>query len=158
MFQLGNCTSNKNELITYLIDHNVRRGNFKFDVDAWNEFSLSLTMNSSPTSKDGSIVLRKNRDIVIADWNYSDGTNPDYWKKMAKLWMVDLSEAKRQRCSNCDYFDNKPECLEKLESVAEDAFDEVGGRGKCTKFDFIAHDVRVCQAWEEHESHQDYED
>ena len=101
---------------------------------------------------------KKNRDIVIADWNYSDGTNPDYWKKMAKLWMVDLSEAKRQRCSNCDYFDNKPECLEKLESVAEDSFDEVGGRGKCTKFDFIAHDVRVCQAWEEHESHKDYED
>ena len=101
---------------------------------------------------------KKNRDIVIADWNYSDGTNPDYWKKMAKLWMVDLSEAKRQRCSNCDYFDNKPECLEKLESVAEDAFDEVGGRGLCTKFDFIAHDVRVCQAWEEHESHKDYED
>jgi hypothetical protein len=99
---------------------------------------------------------KKNRDIVIADWNYSDGTNPDYWKKMAKLWMVDLSEAKRQRCSNCDYFDNKPECLEKLESIAEDAFDEVGGRGKCTKFDFIAHDVRVCQAWEEH--HKDYED
>jgi len=101
---------------------------------------------------------KKNRDIVIADWNYSDGTNPDYWKKMAKLWMVDLSEAKRQRCSNCDYFDNKPECLEKLESIPEDAFDEVGGRGKCTKFDFIAHDVRVCQAWEEHESHKDYED
>ena len=101
---------------------------------------------------------KKNRDIVIADWNYSDGTNPDYWKKMAKLWMVDLSEAKRQRCSNCDYFDNKPECLEKLESVAEDAFDEVGGRGLCTKFDFIAHDVRVCQAWEEHESHKGYED
>ena len=101
---------------------------------------------------------KKNRDIVIADWNYSVETNPDYWKKMAKLWMVDLSEAKRQRCSNCDYFDNKPECLEKLESVAEDAFDEVGGRGLCTKFDFIAHDVRVCQAWEEHESHNDYED
>jgi hypothetical protein len=101
---------------------------------------------------------KKNRDIVIADWNYSVESNPDYWKKMAKLWMVDLSEAKRQRCSNCDYFDNKPECLEKLESVAEDAFDEVGGRGKCTKFDFIAHDVRVCQAWEEHESHNDYED
>ena len=101
---------------------------------------------------------KKNRDIVIADWNYSDGTNPDYWKKMAKLWMVDLSEAKRQRCSNCEYFDNKPECLEKLESIAEDAFDDVGGRGKCTKFDFIAHDVRVCQAWEEHESHSDYED
>ena len=101
---------------------------------------------------------KKNRDIVIADWNYSDGTNPDYWKKMAKLWMVELSEAKRQRCSNCEYFDNKPECLEKLESIPEDAFDEVGGRGKCTKFDFIAHDVRVCQAWEEHESHKDYED
>ena len=101
---------------------------------------------------------KKNRDIVIADWNYAVETNPDYWKKMAKLWMVDLSEAKRQRCSNCDYFDNKPECLEKLESIAEDAFDEVGGRGKCTKFDFIAHDVRVCQAWEEHESHKDYED
>ena len=101
---------------------------------------------------------KKNRDIVIADWNYSDGTNPDYWKKMAKLWMVDLSEAKRQRCSNCEYFDNKPECLENLESIAEDSFDEVGGRGKCTKFDFIAHDVRVCQAWEEHESHKDYGD
>jgi hypothetical protein len=99
---------------------------------------------------------KKNRDIVIADWNYSVESNPDYWKKMAKLWMVDLSEAKRQRCSNCDYFDNKPECLEKLESIAEDSFDEVGGRGKCTKFDFIAHDVRVCQAWEEHE--KDYED
>jgi hypothetical protein len=36
-----------------------------------------------------------------------------------------------------------------MEDVPLDAFDmDGGGRGYCHKFDFICHNLRVCQAWE----------
>jgi hypothetical protein len=37
-----------------------------------------------------------------------------------------------------------------MESVPLDQYDrDGGGRGYCVKFDFICHNLRVCQAWEE---------
>ena len=101
-----------------------------------------------------------NREIVVTEWNYGPedvtGDNAPYWKKMARLWMVDIGEAKRQRCGNCQYFDNAPECIEMMEAVPEDDYDkDGGGRGYCKKFDFVAQGVRVCQAWEDHSEHED---
>jgi hypothetical protein len=38
----------------------------------------------------------------------------------------------------------------KMESITLDKFDmDGGGRGYCEKFDFVCHNLRVCQAWEE---------
>ena len=43
-----------------------------------------------------------------------------------------------------------------MEAVEEDEYDaDGGGRGYCTKFEFICHNLRVCQAWEEKEFEED---
>ena len=99
---------------------------------------------------------KKHRDIVMSDWNLGPAVmaadNTDYWRNLARIWMMTVGEAKRQRCANCEYFDNTPESMQMMEAVPEDKYDkDGGGRGYCTKFDFICHNLRVCQAWEEKE-------
>jgi len=99
---------------------------------------------------------KKHRDIVMSDWNLGPAVmaadNTDYWRNLARIWMVTVGEAKRQRCANCEYFDNTPESMQMMEAVPEDKYDkDGGGRGYCTKFDFICHNLRVCQAWEKKE-------
>jgi hypothetical protein len=103
---------------------------------------------------------RANRDNVIAYWNFgpqeTTDDNKDYWRKMAKIWDVSPAEARRSMCANCEYFDNTPEMLEAMESVKEDEYDaDGGGRGYCKKFQFICHNLRVCQAWEVREVEED---
>ena len=101
-----------------------------------------------------------NRDNVIANWSLgpeeTTSDNKDYWRKMAKIWSVSPAEARRQLCANCEYFNNTPEAMEMMESVPEDEYDaDGGGRGYCTKFEFICHNLRTCQAWEEKEFEED---
>ena len=99
----------------------------------------------------------RNRQNVIDNWqlgptkaSVQPGANAEYWQKMADLWDVDEAQARRQLCANCEYFNNTPDMQEKMESVPLDKFDlDGGGRGYCTKFDFICHNLRTCQAWEE---------
>jgi hypothetical protein len=75
---------------------------------------------------------------------------------MAKIWSVSPAEARRQLCANCEYFNNTPEAMEMMEAVPEDEYDaDGGGRGYCTKFEFICHNLRTCQAWEEKEFKED---
>jgi hypothetical protein len=98
----------------------------------------------------------KHRDLVMSDWNLGPAVmaadNTDYWRNLARIWMMTVGEAKRQRCANCEYFDNTPESMQMMEAVPEDKYDkDGGGRGYCTKFDFICHNLRVCQAWEKKE-------
>ena len=141
-------------------------GGMTDDMEDMDESPLSGKMSITIINTEDKLDAKtnvKNRAIVISEWNLgpekTGGDNSDYWKKMAKLWMTELSEAKRQLCANCEYFDNTPESIERMEAVPEDKFDkDGGGRGYCTKFDFICHNLRVCQAWEENESHKDYED
>lgn len=77
------------------------------------------------------------------------GQNSVYWNALAKEWKVPVSQAKRQLCANCEYFDNTPEMLAEMESIPQDRFDaDGGGRGYCHKFEFICHNLRVCKAWE----------
>lgn len=98
-----------------------------------------------------------NRDNVVENWSLGPEkasvdpqANAPYWQKMAGLWDVDEAQARRQLCANCEYFDNTPAMQAKMEAVPLDKFDQDGGgRGYCVKFDFICHNLRVCQAWEE---------
>jgi len=100
---------------------------------------------------------RKNTQMVIDEWNlgpempsWKPGENPEYWNKMAKIWQIKPEQARRQMCANCEYFDNSPMKQAKMERIPMNKWDEnAGGRGFCTKFSFICHNLRTCQAWEE---------
>jgi len=93
---------------------------------------------------------------VKANWNLGpEKTSPDmvsnkpYWSKMAKIWNLSERDARHQMCANCEYFDNTPETMKLMDAIPLTSFDmDGGGRGYCTKFDFICHNLRTCQAWE----------
>ena len=93
---------------------------------------------------------------VKANWNLGpEKTSPDmvankpYWSKMAKIWDVSERDARHQMCANCEYFDNTPETMQLMDAISLNSYDmDGGGRGYCTKFDFICHNLRTCQAWE----------
>lgn len=98
-----------------------------------------------------------NRTNVADNWNLGpektsvqpDG-NHDYWSMMADIWETDEEEARNRLCANCEYFDNSPARQEQMKAIPLDKYDmDGGGRGYCVKFDFICHNLRVCQAWEE---------
>jgi hypothetical protein len=106
-----------------------------------------------------------NMQMVADEWNLGpekaseDPTaNAEYWDKMARLWMVDTAQARRQLCANCEYFDDSTKMMEKMEAIPMTEFDmDGGGRGYCHKFDFICHNLRTCQAWEEKPSMRSYD-
>jgi hypothetical protein len=77
------------------------------------------------------------------------GSNSDYWRQLATVWRIAPDQARRNLCANCEYFNDSPDMLAQMESIPEDAYDkDGGGRGWCTKFDFICHNLRTCKAWE----------
>jgi hypothetical protein len=100
---------------------------------------------------------RKNRQVVIDEWKLGPekatvepSANGPFWKGVAAAWDMSEKEARRRLCANCEYFQNDPMMQAKMESIPLDKFDmDGGGRGYCEKFDFICHNLRVCQAWEE---------
>jgi len=102
---------------------------------------------------------RKNRQVVIDEWKLGPekatvepSANGPFWKGVAAAWDMSEKEARRRLCANCEYFQNDPMMQAKMESIPLDKFDmDGGGRGYCEKFDFICHNLRVCQAWEEDE-------
>lgn len=78
--------------------------------------------------------------------------NPEDWQKMAAIWNITEEEARRRLCANCEYYDNTPEAMKEMEAIPINEYDkDGGGRGYCHKFDFICHNLRTCQAWEEKE-------
>lgn len=100
---------------------------------------------------------KRNTLMVIQDWmlgpekpSNERGANAEYWRGLAKAMQVDESEARRRRCSNCEYYDNTPGTQLKMERIPWNQWDvDAGFRGFCTKFEFCCHDLRSCQAWEE---------
>ena len=106
---------------------------------------------------------KKNTQVVIDDWmlgpenpSNEPGANKPYWMKLAKAMQVDEKEARRRRCSNCEYYDNSTMMQAKMERIPQNDWDTGAGfRGYCHKFEFICHDLRSCQAWEEREFEQD---
>lgn len=106
---------------------------------------------------------RVNTQNVIENWmlgpeapSIERAANKPFWSKIAKAWDVPEGQARRQLCANCEYFNNSPMMQAKMESIPLNAWDEnAGGRGYCEKFDFICHNLRTCQAWEEREYEYD---
>lgn len=106
---------------------------------------------------------KKNTQTVIDDWmlgpekpSNEPGANKPYWMKLAKAMQVDEKEARRRRCSNCSYYDNSTFKQAQMERIPMNQWDkDAGYRGYCHKFDFICHDMRSCQAWEEREYEED---
>ena len=108
---------------------------------------------------DDYITTAENRDntrMVIEEWNLGPEqpsneptANKPFWVQMGRAWQVSEEEARRRRCSNCEYYDNSPDCQVKMERIPRNQWDtNAGFRGYCDKFEFICHDLRVCQAWE----------
>lgn len=99
---------------------------------------------------------KKNTQTVIDDWmlgpekpSNEPTANKVYWVALGKAMQVDEKEARRRRCSNCEYYNNTPLMQAKMERIPRNDFDtDAGFRGYCHKFDFICHDMRSCQAWE----------
>ena len=108
---------------------------------------------------------RANRQMVTEDWklgpektSIDPKANKPYWDALAKAWMVDAKVARRRFCANCEYFDNSTMRQAEMEAIPLDVFDQDGGgRGYCTQFDFVCHNLRVCQAWEEVEMEGEYD-
>jgi hypothetical protein len=102
---------------------------------------------------------KKNTQTVIDDWmlgpqnpSNEPTANKDYWVSLGDAMQVDEKEARRRRCSNCEYYDNSTMKQAKMEKIPRNDWDkDAGFRGYCHKFDFICHDLRSCQAWEEYE-------
>ena len=100
---------------------------------------------------------RKNTQMVIENWmlgpenpSIEPSANKPFWSKIAKAWDMPETEARRQMCANCEYFKNGPMKQAKMERIPLNDWDtDAGGRGYCKKFDFICHNLRTCQAWEE---------
>jgi hypothetical protein len=106
---------------------------------------------------------RRNTRMVMENWRLGPvqptnvrGANKPYWVDLGRVMQVSEQEARRRRCSNCEYYDNTPAMQEKMEAVPWTTWDDDAGfRGYCTKFSFICHDLRSCQAWEEKEFEAD---
>lgn len=100
---------------------------------------------------------KENRDMVVNYWllgpeiaSNDPKANKDYWTKFAKVIGVEESEARRRLCANCEYFNNTRDMISQMEAIPLDKYDmDGGGRGYCHKFDFICHNLRTCQAWED---------
>lgn len=115
---------------------------------------------------DTKVSIPSEKEIAANTQNAIDNyalmpTNPDLpnteqWNKMAKIFRITPAEVKRQRCANCEYYDNTPAMFEAMESIPLNKYDLYDGqaqRGFCHKLDFICHTSRLCSAWEE----KDYE-
>ena len=121
---------------------------------------LEQVISSDEGESDGPTTARQNvanRNNVVKNWalgpektSIDPSANADYWQKMADLWDVTEDEARCRFCANCEYYDNTPYMQEQMKAIPNDKYDvDGGGRGYCVKFDFICHNLRVCQAWEE---------
>ena len=100
---------------------------------------------------------KRNTKNVLDNWmlgpespSLDKSENKDYYKKIAKAWGIEESEARHRMCGNCEYFKNCPGTQAKMEKIPLTDMDEgAGARGYCKKFDFICHGMRLCQAWDD---------
>ncbi len=122
-------------------------------------FTFSMGLPEGPEPIVSAAENRKNTEMVIRDWmlgpekpSNERGANRPYWLKLAAAWQVDEAQARRQRCSNCEYYENTPAMQMQMERIPWNEWDVGAGfRGYCHKFEFCCHDLRCCQAWEERE-------
>lgn len=81
------------------------------------------------------------RDRAVKYWMYGPEQDNDtqFWEDIADSWGMEVEAAQLQRCSNCDYYDNRVSVLK--------TFDAPVGTGFCTKFDFLCAEDKTCQMW-----------
>jgi len=121
-------------------------------LDSGAEIAIEIKTQDEENQIDKDEVM-KNRDFVKVNWmlgpEKTQQPNSEYWRKLATVWRISPDQARRNLCANCEYFNDSPDMLAKMEQIPQDAYDkDGGGRGWCNKFDFICHNLRVCQAWE----------
>ena len=113
------------------------------------EYPISKESNDKMTK-----VLMETRHLGA-----KDPANPGkFWEELADFWEVPVEIAKEHLCSNCEYFDTSPAAQKAMKVVPETTFDVTGGgRGYCHKYNFICHNLRVCDQWdgEEEEGEED---
>ena len=128
-------------------------------LDSGAEIAIEIKTQEAENQLDKDEVM-KNRDFVKTHWmlgpEKTQQPNSEYWRKLSTVWRISPDQAKRNLCANCEYFNDSPDMLAQMEQIPADAYDkDGGGRGWCTKFDFICHNLRVCQAWERGEQPED---
>lgn len=113
---------------------------------------LGLSTEDVPSAEENKLTaewLMKEWNLGPEDASADPKANPEYWSRMAEVWNIEEEKARRRLCANCEYFDDRPSTLKKLETIPFNDMDaDGGGRGFCKKFDFICHNLRTCQAWE----------
>ena len=93
--------------------------------------------------------MKKNWHLGPEKASVMPDDNNLFWMSIADIWDVEEEQARRMLCANCEYFNNTVEAMKDMEAVPINKYDkDGGGRGYCEKFDFICHNLRVCQAWE----------
>ena len=120
---------------------------------------LSIEISAEGESDEPLTSAKKNaetRQFLMDNWmlgpEKTKGKNADYWRALSVVWRISPDQAKRNLCANCEYFNDSPDMLAKMDVVPQDKFDaDGGGRGWCSKWDFICHNLRTCKAWEEAE-------
>jgi len=125
-------------------------------------FGLMIPEEKIPTAKENLGTVK----WLMEYWSFGPEVgsekpddNKSFWSEIAKVWNIDEDQARHQRCANCVHFLDTPKMLKALEKIAFNEFDATGGgRGYCKKFDFICHNLRVCQAWENSDPMAEYEE
>ena len=75
--------------------------------------------------------------------------NIKYFQKLAKAMDIEERDAYFINCGNCRYSIKDPVVIEKLDKIPLNKFDlDGGGRVWCDKYEFICHNLRVCDSWE----------
>jgi len=119
-------------------------------------FGDSIDVLSAYTNAANRSVVAEYHGLGPEKASEQPDANPAFWDTYAKAMMVDVTQARRMLCANCEYFNNTTEAMEKMDAVPMDAYDaDGGGRGFCEKFDFICHNLRTCRAWEPKEFESD---
>ena len=103
------------------------------------------------------VKMRKNMKNVMDNWNLGPKvasedpkSNAEFWKGVAVKWAISEEKARYRNCGNCEHGRTSPEALESMKKYPFSKFDaDGGGRVWCEKFDFVCHNLRVCQAFEQ---------
>ena len=129
------------------------KSNGLMDVGTMVEVSMEMPLPKVVSAQENMRTMKRLQE----EWNLGPEkasadpkANKPYWNKMAAVWGVSQGQARRQLCANCEYFQDSTRWMEAMEAIPFNEFDkDGGGRGYCTKFNFICHNLRTCQAWEE---------
>jgi len=105
------------------------------------------------TAKDNMVTtqfLVKNRTLGPSKVDPTREGNKPYYVRLAKEVGMTVKEARRIKCGNCRWGSYNSGAIAAMEHIPDTPLDlDGGGRVWCYKFDFICHNLRVCEEWEE---------